>query len=154
LYKQYVESLLPISSLFQSEEAKLQAYYTVDYSSLVQIGHLEGRDRTAVVRCSSGSGSLHVFKGVDFETFLKSRADFEHRKDVCYHEIRTISSLPRHSNIIHLADVFAIVQKIENDRQVFVCDTLYSFMEHDTLDDQVKNIKTIEARLALRNKAI
>ncbi len=154
LYKQYVESLLPISSLFQSEEAKLQAYYTVDYSSLVQIGHLEGRGRTAIVRCSSGSGSLHVFKGVDFGTFLKSRADFEHRKDVCYHEIRTISSLPRHSNIIHLADVFAIVQKIENDRQAFVCGTLYSFMKHGTLDDQVKNIKTIEARLALRNKAI
>ena len=93
LYKQYVESLLPISSLFQSGEAKLQAYYTVDYSSLVQIGHLGGRGRTAVVRCSSGSGSLHVFKGVDFGTFLESRADFEHRKDVCYHEIRTIFSL-------------------------------------------------------------
>jgi len=154
LYKQYVESLLSISSLFQSEEAKLQVYYIVDYSSLVQIDHLEKRDRTAIVRCSSDSDSLHVFKDVDFEMFLKSRADFEHRKDVYYYEIRTIFSLLRHSNIIHLADVFVIVQKIENDRQVFVCDTLYSFMKHDTLDDQVKNIKTIEARLALRNKAI
>jgi len=153
-YKQYVESLLPISSLFQSGEAKLQAYYTVDYSSLVQIGHLGGRGRTAVVRCSSGSGSLHVFKGVDFGTFLESRADFEHRKDVCYHEIRTISSLPRHPNIIPPTDVFATVQKIEDDRQAFVCGTLYPFMEHGTLDDQVKNTKTTGARLALRNKAI
>ncbi len=154
LYKQYVESLLSISSLFQSEEAKLQVYYIVDYSSLVQINHLEERGRTAIVRCSSDSDSLHVFKDVDFETFLKSHADFEHRKDVCYHKIWIICSLSQHSNIISSADVFAIVQKIENDHQVFVCDTLYSFMKHDTLNDQVKNIKTIEARLALRNKAI
>ncbi len=115
LYKQYVESLLSISSLFQSEEAKQQVYYIVDYSSLVQIDHLEKRNRTAIVRCSSDSDSLHVFKDVDFETFLKSRADFEHWKNVCYHEIRIIFSLSRHSNIISLADVFIIVQKIEND---------------------------------------
>ncbi len=120
LYKQYVESLLSISSLFQSEEAKLQVYYTVDYSSLVQIDHLEKRDRTAIVRCSSDSDSLHVFKDVDVETFLESRADFEHWKDVCYHEIWIIFSLSRHLNIISLADVFVIVQKIENDRQVFI----------------------------------
>ncbi len=120
LYRQYIESLLLISSLFQSEEAKLQVYYTVDYSSLVQIDHLEKRDRTAIVCCSSNSDSLHVFKDVDVETFLKSRADFEHWKDVCYHEIQTIFSLFRHSNIISLADVFIIVQKIENDHQVFI----------------------------------
>ncbi len=76
----------------KSEEAKLQVYYIVDYSSLVQIDHLEKRDRTAIVRCSSDSDSLHVFKDVDFETFLESRADFEHRKDVCYHEIWIIFS--------------------------------------------------------------
>ncbi len=154
LYKQYVESLLSISSLFQSKEAKLQVYYIVDYSSLVQINHLERRDRTAIVRCFSDSDSLHVFKDVDFEMFLESRADFEHQKDVCYHEIWIIFSLSRHSIIISLADVFIIVQKIENDHQVFVCDTLYSFMKHDTLDNQIKNIKTIKACLALRNKAV
>ncbi len=71
----------------RSEEAKLQVYYIVDYSSLVQIDHLERRDKTAIVRCSSDSDSLYVFKDVNFETFLESRADFEHRKDVCYHEI-------------------------------------------------------------------
>ncbi len=154
LYKQYVESLLSISSLFQSEEVKLQIYYIVDYSSLVQIDYLEERNRTAIVRCSSNSDSLHVFKDVDFEMFLKSCADFEHWKDVCYHEIWTIFSLSWHSNIISFADVFIIVQKIKNDYQVFVCDTLYLFMKHDTLDNQIKNIKTIKARLALRNKAI
>ncbi len=138
----------------RSEEAKLQVYYIVDYSSLVQIDHLERRDKTAIVRCSSDSDSLHVFKDVNFETFLESRADFEHRKDVCYHEIWIIFSSSQHSIIISFADVFVIVQKIENDHQVFVCDTLYSFMKHDTLDDQIKNIKTIEARLALRNKAV
>jgi hypothetical protein len=66
LYKQYVESLLPISSLFQSGEAKLQAYYTVDYPSLVQIGHLGGRGKkeTAMpfTKSMAGSSSATVSK--------------------------------------------------------------------------------------------
>jgi len=66
------------NSLFQSEEAKLQLYYIIDYSSFIQINHLEKRDKTAIVRCFSDSDSLHVFKNVDFETFLKFYADFEH----------------------------------------------------------------------------
>jgi len=78
LYKQYIKSLLSISSLFQSEKAKLQVYYILDYSSLVQIDHFEKRNKTAIVRCFSNSDSLHVFENVDFETFLESYADFEH----------------------------------------------------------------------------
>lgn len=150
LYSQYVESLLLVGSLFRGGEAKLQAYNTMDYSSLVQIRHLGGRGRTALVRSSE---TLYVFKGVDFGAFLESRADFKHQKDVCYHEIRTISSLPPHPNIIPLLDTFVTVRKIGDDQQAFVCGALYPFMEHGTLDDQIQNTKCTGARLPLMSKA-
>lgn len=153
LYNQYVESLLPLRSLFRGGKAKLQAYNTIDYSSLVQIRHLGGRGRTAVVRSSPSSETLYVFKGVDFGAFLESRADFEHQKDVCYHEIRTISSLPPHPNIIPPSNTFVTVRKVEDDRQSFICGALYPFMEHGTLDDQIQNTKATGARLPLIDKA-
>ena len=43
LYNQYVESLLPVSNLFQWGEVEFQVDNTIDYSSLVQIRHLGGR---------------------------------------------------------------------------------------------------------------
>ncbi|KAL9019359.1 MAG: hypothetical protein Q9185_003345 [Variospora sp. 1 TL-2023] len=109
LYNQYVESLLLVGSLFRGGEAKRQAYNAMDYSSLVQIRHLGGRGRTALVRSSE---TLYVFKGVDFGAFLESRTDFKHQKDVCYHEIRTISSLPPHPNIIPLSDTFVTLERL------------------------------------------
>jgi hypothetical protein len=93
IYKLYIESLLPMDCLFACEEAKPKAYHSVDYSSLIQIRHLGGRGNTTIVRRSPSSISLYVFKGVDFGVFLESPADFRHRKDICYHEIRTIFSL-------------------------------------------------------------
>lgn len=80
VYGHYVESLLPVNSLFLNGDAKLRAYNYIDYSSLVQIRHLCGRGRGAVVRGSTSSEDLYVFKGIDFGTFLESRAEFEHQR--------------------------------------------------------------------------
>lgn len=153
IHKQYIESLLPVSNVFQSKEAELQPYDTVSYSSLIPIIHLGGRGGTAVVRRSSSSDSLYVFKGVNFGTFLESPADFEHRKKVFYHEIQTISSLPRHPNIIPPATTFVTVGNVGDDQHASVCGTLYPFMQYGTLDDQVETIKATGARLGLSNKA-
>jgi hypothetical protein len=100
IYKLYIESLLPIDCLLTCKEAKPRVYDFVDYSSLVYIRHLGGRGNTTVVRRSLSSDALYVFKGVDFGVFLESPADFRHRKDICYHEIRAVCSLPKHPNII------------------------------------------------------
>lgn len=153
LHNQYVESLLPVCSLFQCGNLKSHVHNTVDYSHLAQIRHLGGRGRTAVVRSSPSSKALYVFKGVDFGTFLESRTDFQHQKDVCYHEIQTISSLPEHPNIIPPPSTFVTVRKIGNDQQAFICGALYPFMERGTLDDQIQNSKATGARLPLINKA-
>ncbi|KAL8745462.1 MAG: hypothetical protein Q9190_002399 [Brigantiaea leucoxantha] len=150
LYDQYVESLLPISGLFTDKEAELQAYNTIDYSSLVHIRHPGGRGRTAVVRSSE---TLYVFKGVDFGLFLESQANFKLQKDVCYHEIRTISSLPAHPNIVAPSNTFVTVRKIDDDQQAFVCGALYPFMEHGTVEDQIQNAQATGARLPLISKA-
>jgi hypothetical protein len=154
LYNYYVESLLPVSSLFPNGEAKLHAYDYIDYSSLAQISQLGGRGRTAVVRSSPSSETLYVFKGVDFGAFLESRADFEHQKNVFYHEIRTIASLPRHPNIIPPPTTFVTVRKIKDDQQALICGTLYPFMERGTLDNQVQNTKATGTRLPLVDKAV
>ena len=133
---------------------EIQVHNTMDYSRLAQIRHLEGRGRTAAVRWSPSSKALYVFQGIDFGAFLESQADFQHQRDVCYHEIRTISSLPKHPNIIPSSNILVTVRKIGDDEQAFICGALYSFMKHDTLNDQIQNIKTIEARLSLNNKAV
>ena len=150
LYNQYVESLLPVS---QSRNLKFHVQNTVDYSRLAQIRHLGGRGRTVLIRSSLSSKALYVFKGVDFGTFLESLADFQYRKDVCYHEIQTISSLPEHPNIIPPPNTFVTVRKIGKDQQAFICGALYPFMERGTLDDQVQNSKATGTRLPLIDKA-
>ena len=153
LYKQYVKSLLSVSNIFRCEKVKFQVHNIIDYSRLAQIRHLGERSRTAVIRSSSSSKTLYVFKEIDFDAFSESRAHFQHQRDVCYHEIQTILSLSKHSNIISLSNIFVTVRKIDDDQQAFICDALYSFMKHDTIDDQIQNIKAVEAHLSLINKA-
>jgi len=153
LYEKYVESLLPASCVFQGEAAKLQSYDTIDYSNLVQISHLGGRGRTTVVRSSSSPDSTYVFKGVDFGSFLESRADFEQRKRVCYHEIRTICSLPKHQNIMPSPNILVTTRKIDDDQRAYICGALYPFMGDGTFDDQVQSTNPTTARLLLIDKA-
>ena len=153
LYNQYVESLLPVSNLFRWGKVEPQVHNTIDYSCLAPIRHLGGRGRTAVVRSSPSSKALYVFKGLDFDAFLESRTDFHPQRDVCYHEIRTISSLPKHPNIMPPPNTLVTVRKIGDDQQAFICGALYPFMEHGSLDDQIENTKATEARLPLINKA-
>ncbi|KAL8724400.1 MAG: hypothetical protein Q9166_007971 [cf. Caloplaca sp. 2 TL-2023] len=151
LYNQYVASLSSVGNLLRCGEVKLQPYSTVDYSTLIPIRQLGGRGRTAVVRSSD---TLYVFKGVEFGSFLEvSPTEFELLRDVCYHEIRTISSLPPHPNIIPPPNTFVTVRKIDDDRQAFVCGTLYPFMSHGTLDDQIENAKATGGRLPSIHKA-
>jgi hypothetical protein len=125
IYKLYIESLLPMDCLFACKEAQPKVYDLVDYLSLVQVRHLGGRGSTTLVRTSPSSDEFYVFKGVNFGVFLMSPVDFRHWKDDCYHEIQTICSLPRHPNIIPPPSVFVTTRGVEDQRQTFVCGTLY-----------------------------
>jgi len=148
-----VESLLPASCVFQGKAAKLQSYDTIDYLNLVQISHLGGRGRTIVVRSSSSPDSTYVFKGVDFRSFLESRANFEQRKRVCYHEIRTICSLPKHQNIMPSPNILVTTRKIDDDQRAYIYGALYPFIGDGTFDNQVQSTNPTTARLLLINKA-
>ncbi|KAL8983335.1 MAG: hypothetical protein Q9205_002399 [Flavoplaca limonia] len=150
LYSQYTASLLPINKLYQCRESKINAYKTVNYSALVPVQHFGGRGRTALVNIS---GSLYVYKGVDFGTYLESPTDFQHRKEVFYHEIRTISSLPPHPNIVPPCDTFVAVRKIDDDQQELICGALYAFMSHGTLDDHIEKSKIEGTHLPWIRKA-
>ena len=148
-YNQYVELLSSESNIFP----KFQFHNTIDYTRLAHIRYLGGRGRTLLIRSSPSSKALYVFKGVDFGAFLEGPADFHYRRDICYHEIRTISSLPKHPNIIPPPNTLVTISKIGDDQQAFICGALYPFMEHGTLDDQIQITKATEARLPLTNKA-
>ena len=150
LYNQYTASLLPVASFIQATKAKPRSFSTVDHSSLIPIEHLGGRGRTALVTWCE---KPYVFKGVDFGTFLESPTDFKHQKDVCYHEIRTILSLPPHPNIITPSNIFVTASKIHDDQQACLCGALYPFMSQGTLDDQVENSKATGAQIPLMRKA-
>ena len=153
LFNSYVESLLSVRNMFQSDEAKFQSYDTIDYSSLVHIHHLGGRGRTSVVRSSLDSDAIYVFKGIDFGSFLESPTDFEHRKDTCYHEIRTICALPKHQNVVSRPNKLVTIRHIGDDREAYVCGALYSFMKNGTLDDQVQYANANNGRISLLEKA-
>lgn len=118
----------------------------------MQISHLGGRGSTTLVRSSLSSEALYVFKGLDFGTFLESRANFLDRINIFYHEIRTVSSLPRHANIIPPPTHLVTTRKNVDNQEAFLCGTLYPFMKHGTLDDQVRNASAMGARLPLGDK--
>lgn len=153
LYDQYMTSLLPVSNSFKCGDVQLQVHDTIDFSRLAQIRHLGGRGRSVVVRRSSCSESLEVFKGVNFGTLLESPSDFQHQMEACYHEIRTISLLQEHPHITAPPKTFVTVTRLGNDQRAFVCGALYPFMEHGTLDDQIQHMAAVEARLPLLEKA-
>lgn len=137
----------------QGEAAKLQSYDIIDYSKLIKICPLWGRGKTTVVRSSCSNDSTYVFKGIDLGSFLESRADFEQRKAVCYHKIRTICSLPRHAKIIPSPNVLVTTRKIKDDQRAYVCGALYPYMQRGTLDDQVQQASATATRLPLIDKA-
>lgn len=153
-YKLYIGPLIPIDTLLADEEARPKIMGSVDYSSLIQIRRLGGRGNTALVRRCLSSNELYVFKGVNFGSFLESPADFIHQRDICYHEIRTTCSLPRHPNINPPPSMLVTARKIEDKAQALVCGTLYPFMEGGTLDDQVEKSQDAGTRVALAEKAI
>lgn len=153
LYNKYLQFLSPLSHVFRCAEEQLPVYDTVDYSSLIPIRHLGGRGTTALVRSSQSSETLGVFKGVDFGTFLGSQIAFEHMKDTCYREIRTICSLSPHPHIIPPSSTFVTAKSTDEDNRVLVCGALYPYMQHGTIDDQIEDANATGVRLPLFQKA-
>ncbi|KAI4114213.1 MAG: hypothetical protein LQ345_004977 [Seirophora villosa] len=95
----------------------------------------------------SFSEMLYVFKGVDLGTFLESPTDFALQRDVCYHEVQSMSLLPRHPNIMPPPNTFVSVKIIAGDQQALVCGALYPFISHGTIDDQIESAKATGTRL-------
>lgn len=99
------------------------------------------------------SESLYVLKGVDFGDFLASRDEFTHDRDIFYHAIQTLSSMPPHPNILSPPSFFVLAGSPRDEGKALVCSTLYPFMMQGTLDDQVTRCKRDGGRLNLRDKA-
>ena len=152
VYKNFATQLLPLDSVIGKDEAASQAYKTVEFSRLVYHGCLGGRGDTAMVSLEDPNTPF-AFKGVDMVTYLFDPTDFTARKDICYHEIRTIRALPPHPQIISPAKIFVTVPDMKDGQQALVCGTLYPYMRHLTLEHQIQNSNETGERIPPPAKA-
>lgn len=137
-YEEYTKSLRPLKSLVEHGRMP-QQYETVHFSDLVFVEFLGGRGLSAVVRKSPGAKALYVFKGVFFGDFLEDRAIYQIRRNACYNEIRTISAIPKHSNITPPKTIFVTAKGTRRSSDpTLICGTLSPFLEAGSLHSQIE----------------
>ena len=152
LYNDYVGSLRPAGSLAGSDAAEA----LVDNASLVRMDRLGGRGTATLVHESGNLESSYVFKGIEYIDFLTLSESFAPRRDMFYHEVRALQSLPEHPNILPAPEKFVTVRKIGGrDDCEFICGMLLPFLgDGRTLDDEVKESNIFGTPLALQKKAL
>jgi hypothetical protein len=107
---------------------------------------LGGRGSFAVVRTIEDS-KIYVFKDLHLETYLGSPDDFLSRRDIFYHEFRTVSAMPSHPNVRKPSDTVVVSTDIANHQEGFVCCTLYPAMKNGSLDEKVVESERAGTRL-------
>ena len=152
MYQGYKASLLPLSQLLPGEDSRVQACTIIEYSNLDRLNHLPGRGTSTVVRLPSIADSLFVYKGIDFTTYLDSPTNFPQRRDMFYHEIKTVWSLPGHPNIITPPQTLVVIGNVDDPREALLCGTLYPFLENGSLEDSMKAAKESGVRIDIKNK--
>jgi hypothetical protein len=156
IFTQYIESLLPQSGLFTDKSKILSGianmYDYIHFSTLVLIQILGGRANSQLVHSPERPGKLYVFKGLDFSYFLGNVVDFLLERDAFYHSLQIISSMPRRPNIIPPPEFLVVATKVQ-DPQMFLCGTLYPFMNNGSLDGVVEKAEATKTRLPPSDKA-
>ncbi|KAM0280482.1 hypothetical protein ACHAQH_004061 [Verticillium albo-atrum] len=126
-----------------------QPFKTVDFKDLTETSRLPGKNHARVV-VRAPMGTRHVFKGFDFEAFVKHGSLFhEHQQETMLHEIRTLAALPLHPNIMPCPETLVIVRDPNGGERV--CGFLQPVLERETLDDQITNAG--DTRIPLLRKA-
>ena len=151
LFSSYVETLLPVGSL---RGANIPAD-RIENSNLVRVQRLGGRGSATLVRESPSSEFLHVFKGIEFVDLLTLSQNFFPRRDVLYHEIRTLCALPPAALILSPPVKLVTVKKISgHDTQEHVCGMLLELIGNGTtLEDEIERANKQGTGLALKEKA-
>ncbi|KAI9652829.1 MAG: hypothetical protein M1831_006354 [Alyxoria varia] len=167
-YRQYLPTLKPVGNVLKNAEEEEDHCNVIGYQSLAFVEYLSGgRGKSALVRIrnslSSSGDNLFVYKGLDFGTWLESRRDFPAIRDVFYHEVKTINSLPPHPNIVPSPRFYVLAGKAggghhngkNNDKnkknQDCLCGILHPFMKLGSLNDHIE--QSNPTRLDLRTKA-
>ncbi|KAH8749322.1 kinase-like domain-containing protein [Diaporthe sp. PMI_573] len=155
LYQQYLCALSSVDSLLMND-ATQRNYEYVDRRDLILFYHLSGRGTSAVVRRAPTveSDLLYVLKGIEFVDFLTSRDEFMHNRDVFYHTIQTLASMPPHPNILSPPRILVVASYLGNEGKAVVCGTLYPFMARGSLEDQVTRSRKHGRCLSLQDKAV
>lgn len=153
IYEDYLQQLRPLKQVL-SEPVPKDAYkdlHTISIEELIYYGGFAGRGNTKLVGLRSNQSPDWVFKGLDFVKYLMTGSDFQDRRDACYHEIRTILTLPSYPTIISKNMVF--VRAAERSLEPGICGALYPYMKDGTLKDEVNRATKFNIRLELAEKA-
>ena len=133
----------------------------VYYESLIHLpSALEGIGDSSRVRLKYDPTRAYVYKSVDLLKYLENPEQFAARIDNFYHEIRTINSLPRHSNLItgdRQGKLYVTIGKMDGEYPTLycglICGTLTAFMVNGSLDDFVTRGSEKKLPLNLSEKA-
>ena len=118
---------------------------------------LEDREDTTIVHFESDTKfkSTYVCKEMSFRLFLEQNIDFRTEKQACYHELNLIYSLSRYSNVIS-SSIFFVTTKISTldmsssiKDKTYVCKTLYSYLQRESLQEALNESNATEERLLL-----
>lgn len=149
LFSDYVNMLLPVSKLVIK-----QAVETVDFESLIRLNQLGGRGCTTRVHTRADLQAQFVFKGIDFRTFLNTYESGHVQEEVksYYRSLELVSNMPPHPNIMAPAQTLVTICTPGDDRR-FVCGSLYPFLPHGSLADQINKYNGSGKRIDLACKA-
>ena len=154
-YDGYLKQLLPLPQVLQ-ETVPSDSYEDpdlVEIKSLTYHGGFKGRGDHRLVSLQSHPDLRYVFRGLDLAKYMKTGSTFQYRRNSCYHEIRTIHSLPSHPHIISKNMRYVTAGEISKPGQSLICGTLYPYLKNGTLKDEVNKARKTNTRLALVAKA-
>lgn len=118
---------------------------------------LEDREDTTIIHFESNTKfkSTYICKEMSFRLFLEQNINFRTEKQACYHELNLIYFLSRYLNVIS-SSIFFVTTKISTlnmsssiKDKTYVCETLYSYLQRELLQEALNESNATEERLLL-----
>ena len=131
---------------------------TVDFGTLVRYEQLGGKGCATRVRIRDGPPGLHVFKGVDFRTYL-AHCDDENDETVrhlvrCWNNSETLlRQMPPHPNILPASSVFVTLSHGNGEAMPAICGSLQPLYAGGDVGDSIGKSNKAGQRLPLELKA-
>lgn len=130
----------------------------VDFAALTRYEQLGGKGCATPVRFRDGPTGLHVFKGMDFRTYL-THCDHEgdrtvrHMIDCWRNSEALLLKMPPHPNILPAPSVFVTITRLNGNGAPVVCSSLQPFYNHDDVGGAIEKSNKSGQRISPELKA-